>query len=332
MNSLYPSFPGPSIDENQHPLFETFMNRIAPLYNQSHGSMQQSQGQGTSPGGMPNLTPEMSNAIGDGRPGNLTKMNVIYQPSIGDIGRERSYSQNVFNEDLDPNSQYRQGQLALRERELNQRGEKIAADSALANKKFGLSQKQVEINDYKAKNPGILISAPKGGRISAINKLTGAHVADLGDTGTMSEEERVAADQTNELARIGAKGEQSKELETQRQTGRETLEEQTARHAMERKQLETGTESKSAHIPSQERTATLSRAEQARNTHPEWSKYIKVTPGQGFVITTPGASILGQQISGPTPEEYKKINDFIYNSPTTNRRTTTEKADPLGIR
>lgn len=292
-------------------------------------------------------------------------MNVVYQPSIGDQGREMAYVRDVHGIDLNKNalSPYQAGQLQLRDRALD------IADTT-AKTKSQTEAKKIAIAEYKAKNPNAKIIAQKGGNIKAVHPVTGEVIADFGPTGEMDDASRIALEQAGKIEAIRETGSQTREniatsgqearkTEDVRQAGRMKIEEfkhnnkdfkfievqggnivaidptdpstiidtgissgtlsdkdrldlqisgSKSLEELRQSGRETlaGLSSKSGQLPSQQRTATLAKAEQAKNTHPEWSSYIKIVPGGGFAVTAPGV------LTGPSAEVYKQITDFIY--------------------
>jgi hypothetical protein len=309
LDNLYPTVP---INTGDDPLFGQFLSQIAPLMNRNRieqiGNVQPRQIQ------QPPIT---------GAPQNVV---------LGDQGAGPEIAKRMLGvgESITP---YQKGQLALGKEELEFNKKKTEQTNELNQQKLADTQRKTDIADFKAKNPGVKILAPKGGRIQAINSATGQVIRDFGDTGTLSDEDRINLEQSGAIAQIGARGANEQALETTRQKGRESLEEMNARHAMERAELSSNTQKEIATNkplpPSQEKIAKTSRAQTAKNTHPEWAKYITMTPGGGFFVTGPSMGGL----RGPTPEIYKAINDFIESGPAeTTKPATTTKSDPLGLR
>lgn len=296
LDNLYPTSPRHKQRKNEaYPLFDKFKQEILPLL--AMGQMEQTFAPYTNP------------------PVEPTKpMDVIFQPNIGEQAREMAVARDVHGMNLNKNAltPYQAGQLALQDRKLDQ-------SEVIAQSKAGLDAKKIAIAEFKAKNRDHQFIQGKDGRLRAVNPLT-KEVTDLGETG-MSESEIAALNQTNDLAKIDATGKQAVALEGTRQKGRESMEEVQARHAKELAQLKIEADSKTANLPSQERTATLTKAEQAKNSNPEWSKYIKIVPGGGFTITAPGV------FTGPSAETYKAINDYIYGRTPAPKATTSVVSD-----
>lgn len=297
LDNLYPTSPRNKPRRNEdYPLFEKFKQEILPLL--AMGQMEQTFAP------INNIPNEPSKP-----------MDVVFNDNnISEATRAMGAARTIHNVDLNRNalSPYQAGQLSLRDRELEQR-------NTLAKNKLGLDSKKVEIADFKARNKDHQFIQGKDGRLRAVNPLT-KEVTDLGETG-MSDIEVAALNQTNDLQKIDRTGEQSRELEKLRQIGDESLEAIKARHA---KELSTHTGSIKADaernapiLPSQERVAKLARVEEAKNTRPEWSKYIKTIPGGGYEITNPG------RVFGPSRETYDAIIKFIGEPPEAIRTVNT---------
>lgn len=117
-------------------------------------------------------------------------------------------------------SDYRQQTLALRERELEQRGK-------TAEENLGIRKQQLNIQKFKANNPNLRIVMPRGGNVMAIDPQTG-ETRDLGiPVGSLSEQERLDLQQDYQRERISLGGEEARETararaEEQRQTAQET--------------------------------------------------------------------------------------------------------------
>lgn len=313
LDNLYPI--SPSKAKKSYPLYNRFMQEMnSPnVLNEDRGFINQMTPQLQQTGLMNNTTPPMDVVFNDN--------------NISETARGMNAARVIHDVNLNKNAltPYQSGQLSLRDREIQQRG-------ALAQGKLGIDSKKAEIADYKARNPGHRLTQGKDGILRSFNPLTN-QVTVLGETG-MSEEEIAALDQTNDLIKIGAGGAQDRLTEGVRQKGRETLADMTARHAREKQddaqQSTADIKRNTPILPSQERIAKLTRAEEARNTHPEWASYIKIVPGGGFVIKSPG------RFTGPDQATYDAINKFIEGTPNPIRSvetsSTTTKKDPLGIR
>lgn len=193
--------------------------------------------------------------------------------------------------------------LDLRRAELEGRQDLGKGNLGIKRDEVGIKRDQLAINDFKSKNPGMKIESQKGGNFFAINPITG-ETKDLGiNTGTWSDEEVSNAKGQQALEQIGARGGEDRTTEGVRQTGRVEL--AGVKGEEQRKTKETP--GSATDYPSQEKVRQHLKAQEAKNTHPEWRKYI--TLGQGdFLINPPGGW------SGPSPEIYKAINDFIYGS------------------
>lgn len=165
-------------------------------------------------------------------------------------------------------------------------------------------------------------------------------------TGSLSDTDKLEMSQTNALERIGATGEQNRQTEETRQTGRETLKEQgawkiynvpdetdpTKQKAVQineytgevrpvkiqggvNKPSGLGSQAK-PELPSQTKTKRLNKVNQALIEHPEWAKYIHKQGTNDFKIDPPSSG--GMLSSGPDQVTHKAISDYIFGSSNTN--------------
>lgn len=241
-------------------------------------------------------------------PDSMKPMDVIYNPSISNQLGQIANVRRAYGDEATtlPGSEYQRGTLALREKELAQKGVKQESDIELGKQKVDISKQRADTYQFKANNPNAKYIINKvTGTMQAVDPISQKVLQDFGKT-QLGEEELINLNQEKKLEQIGATGAESRATEGVRQTGRESLEDIKSRHAKELQELGAQIGSKSKDLPTQQRTATLSKAEEARNTHPEWKNYIKIVPGGGFAITAPG------YLMGPSEETYKKMNEFIY--------------------
>lgn len=236
-------------------------------------------------------------------------------------------------------SPYQQALIEQRQRELESRErmgqaglktkEEIAAEQAeIARGRLDIQQQRTNIAKFRAENPDAKIIAPKGGNVRAINPITGQVIADFGSTGTMTDEERIALEGAQAIEQIGARTAGAKELETHRQTGRETLEETRARHARELKELESGLPLRASTLPSQEKNAAQIRYNRVINKHPEWRGFIQLDPNTGMpIIAEEGTKTgtLGSRVT-LTKEMRAEIEKALFDSvPSTAKPTEPKK-------
>lgn len=272
---------------------------------------------------------EMQNMAGDPTmqfPIPTKPMDVIFKPNIGEQAREMAVARNVHGVDLgrDTANEYQRGQLALRAQQLQQQEEAAKSKQELSERRLSDTEKNTLIKEIRENKN--LSDAQK---IELQGRVNSGLITQRGqiESGQITQRGEI------ESGHISQRGEQERTTEGVRQTGRESLEEMQARHKKEQSQFESGLPPRTGSLPSQERTELLQRAEQAKNTNPEWNKYIKTVPGGGFMITSPG------MITGPSQETYDAINKFIY-SPSTPVPVPTSspapaaqgKPDPMNIR
>lgn len=225
INDIFPRLP---IGGNDYSLLDKFRREILPL----------NQGRVADVGtrlAQPMQHQEMQQTRADFhdnaplRPGYTPPdMNVVYKPPMSDQIATRMLG--IGNGAVTP----------LDERELALKGQAIDATVAkndaadkLGQAKLGVSQDRADVYRFKAENPGLMIVAPKGGNIKAINRATGQTVRDFGPAGTLADADRIALEQDNSIAKIAAQGKNN-----------ESLADVQARHAIElanaKKALDTG--------------------------------------------------------------------------------------------
>lgn len=292
LDNLYPSLPQKKI--KGHPLFEEFKRNLPLGYDES-----------PYPGQMihtPNLDPSTK------------PMDVVFNPGISETARAMGAARTINNVDLSPGamSAYQGGQLNLRNQEMMQR-------AVLAGGKLENDRSKTSIADFKARNPGHKFIQGEDGKLRAVHPLT-KEVTDLGITG-MSQQEIADMNQSNAIQKIDRSGEMSRELEALKQTHR-VINQDDAQLAAgglqdDKQNSEADIKRNTPILPSQERIARLSRAEEARNSNPAWAPYIKIVPGGGFVIKSPG------RFTGPDQATYDAINTFINSAPKPIRTVET---------
>lgn len=183
-----------------------------------------------------------------------------------------------------------------------------------------IAQQRADVYQFRTENPNARIIAPKGGNIRAVHPVTGALIRDFGPAGTMSDADRIALEQTNAMARIGATGDEARE--TARVRG-----EEARATAITPRPARPSAASTRPELPTQTRVRQFNAARELSNTRQDLAKFIKVgDPGSSdFTITPPGKNIWGYP-TGPTEQQYKEINDAIYGAKTESLNIPIEQA------
>lgn len=236
---------------------------------------------------------------------NPNRMNVIYkEPPVS--SRITPYQQeniNLRDRALDISQARLEGSMNLgRERNmLSAERNQIASDRA-------------KVYEFKAKNPNLRFDF-SGPTVKVAHPVTG-QITDTGiATGNLSDEDRINLTQENAIERLNLSN-----------TFREALAEIMHGYRME----EIGERGKEARetkatVPgradvstsaSQVRTARYNAAKELVDTQPELGQFITLGPGGTFAITATKAGRFGMKGSGPTDEQRKKINEFIYKKST----------------
>lgn len=214
-----------------------------------------------------------------------------------------------------------------------------------------IREHRAAVYEFKAHNPGMKFSYPKGGNVMAADPITG-QLHDTGvPTGSMTELDKMNLGQDNALERIGATGAEARKTENVKETNRESLQNikgwtlgeiqdpddptkkisvrmnadtgEIKRATLEGQQVrgaaKLGTPKGSSgkdETPTQTRVRQFNAARQMFNTRADLKKFIKLgNPGSNdFTVTPPSDGFFGH--SGPTPEQYKEIHDTIYGAAT----------------
>lgn len=209
-------------------------------------------------------------------------------------------------------------------------------------------ESRARVYEWKSRNPGMKFNF-SGPKVLMTDPTTGK-VTNTGiDTGNLSDEDKMDIGQDNAMQRIGAQGAVQSGLETQRQTGRETVQDQRAWSqgnvpdpndptksiailynsiTGETKPLTmggqntgpvsgTGGGAARPELPTQGRVREFTAARELFNTNPELRPFIKLNPQNNtFEIAEPKppTSFGGYTISkgGPTTEQFEAIKNAIY--------------------
>jgi len=175
-----------------------------------------------------------------------------------------------------------------------------------------IRQQRADVYEFKAKNPGLKLVMTKGGNVQAMDPITG-ELHDTGvPTGSLTDADRLALTQENKIEQIHTTGEETRT--TNEQKNEQTLGQIDERGNQSRltKQTPSGnqTGSNKPELPSQTRVRQVNKARELFNSRPDLRPFIKIQ-GNDVQITPPGKNFFGSA-SGPTPAQYKEINDSIY--------------------
>lgn len=218
-------------------------------------------------------------------------------------------------------------------------------------------RKRADVYAFKAQHPNWIMKTREDGRIIAINPMNPEQTTDTGIDGTqLSDMDKISLNLDASLQKIGATGEQTRQTEGVRQTGRESLEgirqegktelegvKQTGREKLVTKRGEEARTTKKtpgapsivkgekAELPTQTRVRVINKATQVRNEHPEWNKWINIKGNDVSVKNT--STFGGMHLGGPDAETRKKIVEAIYGpggevSTTKPAATTTTTTAP----
>lgn len=175
-----------------------------------------------------------------------------------------------------------------------------------------IRQQRADVYEFKAKNPGMKLVITKGGNVQAMDPITG-EMHDTGiPSGSLTDADKAALTHDYTSKEITQRGEETRK--TQDVKHEDTMEEIGARGEQARttKSTPSGTgNNPRPELPSQTRVRQFNKARELYNSRPDLRPFIKINGTNDFQITAPGKSFLGNP-QGPTPQQYKEINDAIY--------------------
>jgi hypothetical protein len=224
-------------------------------------------------------------------------------------------------------------------------------------RKATISEHRAAVSQWKAEHPGSKFLMPAGGNITAVDPITNKTTT-LTDsqgnpipTGSLTEIDKINANQENAMARIGEGGKQARLNETDRQENRVTnnetrgwgdptmITDRTGKQIAvsinkitgEVKEVKLGNENigpivkpgvdkSKTETSTQKRVGEYVKARELMNTRPDLAGFIKLSGTSDFKITPQSdvKSYWSGKAEGPTKEQIKEINDAIYGgvSPT----------------
>jgi len=186
------------------------------------------------------------------------------------------------------------------------------AKEANDSKRTQIAQQRADVYEYRAKNPNMKFDF-SGPTVKVADPTTGK-IADTGiPTGNLSDADKLALGQEQALKRISATG--AERRTTQEEGHEQELTEIEARgeEARSTRRTPSGAGTGKDELPTQTRVRQFNAARELLNTDPELKQFIKLgSPGSNdFTITPPGESRMWGH-TGPTTEQYEKINAAIY--------------------
>jgi len=178
--------------------------------------------------------------------------------------------------------------------------------------KTQILQQRADIYAFKTMHPDFKFVMPKGGNIMAMDPRTGeSHDTGI-PTGSLTELDKMHIGQEQALEKIQATGAQARQTEGVRQTGRMEAIGARGNEARATRSIPSGGTGQGM-LPTQIKVDQYNRARKLANTRPDLAKFIK--PGSGtneFQIVKSNPNAWTESGKGPTPEQLKEINDFIY--------------------
>lgn len=204
-----------------------------------------------------------------------------------------------------------EAKMELQKQALMQKGDIAENKNAIDQAKVGISQQRANIYDFKAKNPGMRIVAPKGGNFQAIDPITGKTVDTGIDTGTYTDEEKQKITGEQRMGEIEARGNIQKDIQGQRNEG--NLAGIAAR--IQGQQDINAAKPVKGELPTQTKVRQNNAARELANTRPDLAPFIQFDPNGNFTIQQPGSSFFTGPY-GPNPKQQKELQDAIFGSAT----------------
>lgn len=238
---------------------------------------------------------------------------VVFQPPISDTARSLSIARDLHGVDLTNRgaTEYQRGQLGLRQQQLEQQRE-------TANRKLNDTERNTLIREIREDK-----------NLSDEDKI---RLQGDVNSGLITHRGQI------ESSHITKRGEQQRETEELRQTGRETLEDTRARHSKELAETQSNLPPRTSQLPSQQIIEQQRKYNILINRRPELKEFIQLDPNSDNmpVIMKPSeartgvSKIFGSTTKGPTKEQWEEMNNFIFGSPSdsiTSKETETKKTD-----
>src|SRR3990167_283952 len=203
-------------------------------------------------------------------------------------------------------------------------------------KKLDIAERRASVYEFKARNPNFVFKTREDGTIIAINPQDPTKIVDTKvKSGELSDFDRISLQLDSALTQFEARGEiTDRQIERRGdiQSGLVTQRGEVAKDVNESKVLtgiKFGTTAAGKPEGELEKQRRLyRRAQEAKNSNPNWSKYITIETGGRFSVRPPGSTF--GVATGPTQEDYDKIIKAIY-GPEKSSTTTTTGTDRIKV-
>jgi hypothetical protein len=234
----------------------------------------------------------------------------------------------VYKSNSEPGTEILRQSSVRASPELELEREKIAATAGLRQQDIGIRQQRADVYQFKAQNPNMRVLVGKDGMTRAVNPITG-EIQELGQTG-LSDEEAAKLNQTYQMERIEGRGNIQRELQETR--GRQEMEQINER-------ARSGIGSSRGLLPAQEAQQYQNKYNILINQRPELREFIELD-FNGMPIVAPSRgplTIFGREMTGPrgpTEEQRREINEFIFGNsagPSVTTPTITNPTMETGI-
>jgi hypothetical protein len=181
-------------------------------------------------------------------------------------------------------------------------------------RKAAIQQQRADIYAFKAMHPNFKFLMPKGGNVQAMDPATGqAHDTGI-PTGSMTQLDQMWLTQEQALERISATGEEARETEGVRQTGRMEVVTERGKQARDTKATPSGSATGKDLLPTQKKVEEFRRARELANTRPDLAPFIKLGSANEYDLVKPNPGAWTQHGKGPTPQQYSDMVNAVYGS------------------
>jgi len=176
-----------------------------------------------------------------------------------------------------------------------------------------IQQQRADLYEFKARHPGWKIIPTKGGNVHAIDPITNqVHDLDI-PTGSLTKTDELNVIQEYKLETIEATGKQARQTEDKRQTGRMAVVKERGTQARDTKATPSSSTTGKPETAANKKVREYLLARELFNSNPKLRDFIHLDNSgpNSFTLDFPKTNkITGD--SGPTREQYNKIQDYIY--------------------
>ena len=225
-------------------------------------------------------------------------------PKVNPYGRAVDPVKGPMNVVYDQGPEQFNKKLKLEEKELEVKGKTAEALAGLKAGQLDVNQQRADAYEFGVRNPQGQVIQPRGGNATVINRRTGQAIDTGVNTGTMTQDDELAARAKAALAQGAQRNEGQSNLETQRQGGRVDLAEMAGRQRAEAQAAQDAAAAGRQQVAQefqagqarQRPDAINSRAREVANQDPSLQQWMEFDPSSGDFQISPNTppDILGE--------------------------------------